>query len=211
MIKTKKTKLISKMAHGETMMESRERLKQSSSYLNARLGDEFKLHIEGDIPDLNTAISVLDRSSVKIRSGDTSQIADMLINQSKSLETIFVMMATQANRSESIPAMQAYMHLALKAQNQSRTTLQALVDLLNPVSTQFIKQANISNGHQQVNNFPEKNLTPQNELLEKHDGKWMDRGTKTTTKDINTVMETVDEVHRSKNNRRKVQVFSERS
>jgi hypothetical protein len=57
------------------------------------------------------------------------------------------------------------MQLALKAQNQSRATLQALVQLKQPSQITFVKQANIAQGHQQVNNLSEKDITPQNELL----------------------------------------------
>jgi hypothetical protein len=42
--------------------------------------------------------------------------------------------------------------LALKAQAQSRATIQALIELKYPKQTNFVKQANIANGHQQINN-----------------------------------------------------------
>lgn len=44
------------------------------------------------------------------------------------------------------------MKLALRAQNQCRATLQTLSELKNPRPVAFVKQANISNGPQQVNN-----------------------------------------------------------
>jgi len=44
------------------------------------------------------------------------------------------------------------MNMALKAQSQSRSTIQALTELKYPKQATFVKQANISNGHQQVNN-----------------------------------------------------------
>jgi hypothetical protein len=48
------------------------------------------------------------------------------------------------------------MRFALKVQNQCRGTLQALVQLKQPSNTIFVKQANIAQGHQQVNNLAEK-------------------------------------------------------
>lgn len=45
---------------------------------------------------------------------------------------------------------------ALKAQNQCKATLQALVQLKQPSQTTFVKQANNAQGHQQVNNLLEK-------------------------------------------------------
>ena len=44
------------------------------------------------------------------------------------------------------------MNLALKAQAQSRATIQALIELKYPKQDTFVKQANIANGHQQINN-----------------------------------------------------------
>ena len=61
---------------------------------------------------------------------------------------------------------QTHFNFALKAQNQFRATLQALIQLKQPNQTAFIKQANIAHGHQQVNNPLENNPIPQNELLE---------------------------------------------
>jgi hypothetical protein len=44
------------------------------------------------------------------------------------------------------------MRLGLKAQSQCRTTIEALALLKNPPNVAFVRQANIANGHQQVNN-----------------------------------------------------------
>jgi hypothetical protein len=43
--------------------------------------------------------------------------------------------------------------------------LQALVQLKQLSQTTFVKQTNIAQGNQQVNNLPKKDITPQNELL----------------------------------------------
>lgn len=42
--------------------------------------------------------------------------------------------------------------MALKAQAQCRATLEALAEIKNPRPVAFVKQANISGEHQQVNN-----------------------------------------------------------
>ena len=44
------------------------------------------------------------------------------------------------------------MRLSLKAQAQCRVTVEALAEIKNPRPVAFVKQANISNGPQQVNN-----------------------------------------------------------
>ena len=60
------------------------------------------------------------------------------------------------------------MGMALNAQAQSRATISELVDLKYPRQATFVKQSNIANGPQQVNNATHaRNIQPrQNELLE---------------------------------------------
>jgi hypothetical protein len=87
------------------------------------------------------------------------------------------------------------MRFALKAQNQCRATLQALVQLKQPSQTTFVRQANIAQGHQQVNNLPEKDITPQNELLGAESAK-LDTGATPTAKRVNPASEAMDKVNR---------------
>jgi hypothetical protein len=87
------------------------------------------------------------------------------------------------------------MRFALKAQNQSRATLQALIQLKQPSQTTFVRQANIAQGHQQVNNLPEKDITPQNELLGAESAK-LDTGATPTAKRVNPTLEAMDKVNR---------------
>jgi hypothetical protein len=47
-----------------------------------------------------------------------------------------------------------YMRLGLKAQAQSRATVEALAEIKNPRPVLIAKQANLANGPQQVNNPP---------------------------------------------------------
>ena len=99
------------------------------------------------------------------------------------------------------------MNLALKAQSQSRSTIQALIELKYPKQVAFVKQANIANGHQQVNNGvgeqktthhldesrARKNQNQSNELLEENNGSpKMDIGTKTKTSGTDKAMATVE-------------------
>ena len=76
----------------------------------------------------------------------------MLIGQAQALQTMFVCLGRQAVSKTQLPQYTAFMNLALKAQSQSRATIQALVELKYPKQTNFVKQANITNGHQQINN-----------------------------------------------------------
>ena len=76
----------------------------------------------------------------------------MLYGQAVTLETIFTSLARRATSQEYLKQFQAYLGLALKAQAQCRATLEALAEIKNPRPVAFVKQANISGGHQQVNN-----------------------------------------------------------
>jgi hypothetical protein len=95
----------------------------------------------------------------------------MLLTQAHTLDVIFNALAQRAgaNIGTRKDAAETYLRMALKAQSQCRTTLEALAEIKAPKSATFIKQANIA-GQQQVNNGTanaahEKNITPSNELL----------------------------------------------
>ena len=112
------------------------------------------------------------------------------------------------------------MGLALKAQAQSRATISALVDLKFPRQATFVKQANIANGPQQVNNgaateahpedgeldrngrtHAEKSEPQQNKLLEANHGQpggRMDTREAQTAERSYQAVETVETVHRAK-------------
>ena len=94
-----------------------------------------------------------------------------------------------------MPPNQALMSLAFKAQNQSRATLQALIQLKQPSQTTFVRQANIAQGHQQVNNLAEKITTPQNELLGVEIAK-LDIETTPTAKRVNPALEALGKINR---------------
>ena len=83
----------------------------------------------------------------------------MLVAQANSLQTMFVSLGRKAVNSSMLPQYTAFMNLALKAQSQSRATIQALTELKYPKQATFVKQANIANGHQQINNGQASNET----------------------------------------------------
>jgi hypothetical protein len=66
---------------------------------------------------------------------------------------MFISLAVRAANQEYLKQYGLYMKLALRAQAHSRAIISALVDLKYPKqAATFVKQANISSGHQQVNN-----------------------------------------------------------
>src|SRR3546814_6990491 len=94
----------------------------------------------------------------------------MLVGQAYALQNIFASLMRRASSQQHLKQYQAHMNLGLKAQAQCRATLQALTELKYPRQVVIAKQANISNGHQQVNNGPHKpaqeNVIYQHEFLE---------------------------------------------
>ena len=85
--------------------------------------------------------------------GDKRQLESLLLSQATTLNAIFAELARRAalNMNSSIPATEAYMRMALRAQNQSRATIETLSAVKSP-SVFVAKQANITTGPQQVNN-----------------------------------------------------------
>lgn len=89
----------------------------------------------------------------RVQAGDLTGIEAMLIGQALSLQTMYASLTRKAVNQDYLANYQAHMNLALKAQAQSRATLQTLIELKHPRNPPtFIKQANVSHGPQQVNN-----------------------------------------------------------
>jgi hypothetical protein len=88
----------------------------------------------------------------------------MLTSHAHTLDAIFHELIARARgeaRAGHLQAAETYMRLALKSQSQCRTTVETLAEIKNPPNVAFVKQANIANGPQQINNGP----------LESHGGK----------------------------------------
>lgn len=94
----------------------------------------------------------LDKRIDKIKDGDMSSVEAMLFGQAKVLETMFTSLARRAANQDGLKQFQVNLTLALKAQAQCRSTLEALAEIKNPRTVQFVKQANMTTGPQQVNN-----------------------------------------------------------
>jgi hypothetical protein len=161
------------------------------SFLAAKVIDTDKRQLSKDLIDLQYTQAMLEKSIDELKQGSLADVEAMLYSQAYALNVIFATLMTRANRQEYMPPTQALMSLAFKAQNQSRATLQALIQLKQPNQTTFVKQANIAQGHQQVNNLPEKNITPQNELLGVEIAK-LDSGATPTAKRANSKVEALD-------------------
>jgi hypothetical protein len=125
--------------------------------------------------DITSLYLVIEEGIRAVRAGKMDGPEALLVSQANSLNLIYTELSRRAalNMGEYIQASERYMRLALKAQAQCRSTIEALVALKNP-PVLYAKQANISAGHQQINNHPHATGAPPaanlasapNELLE---------------------------------------------
>ena len=124
----------------------------------------------------------------EVSKGNLKPLETILMNQALSLNVLSNTMMNRATRNIGInyDRAESYMRLALKAQNQSRMTLETLANVKNPPVV-YARQANINNGgQQQVNNgaIPNPHCahgsnpgSERNEVLEAGDGAWVEPGT----------------------------------
>jgi hypothetical protein len=118
---------------------------------------------------LGETIRVLGQQIERVKGGDMTPADEMLVAQAATLDALFGQLARRSAANMEAGFLQAsigYMQLALKAQTQARCTWETLSKIKNPPSPNFIRQANIANGPQQVNNGPrtEESANQPNEL-----------------------------------------------
>ncbi len=156
--------------------------------------------------DITALIDELRQQAVVASSGDLKRQEAMLTIQAHTLDTIFNELARRsaANVGEYMGAAEVYMRLALKAQSQCRTTIETLAEIKNPKPVAFVRQANIANGPQQVNNASRVPAEPcragnsenqQSKLLEQNNGERLELGAKGATGAPDTALETVGAVN----------------
>jgi hypothetical protein len=163
----------------------------------------------GDV-SLTDMVGSLRDSGKAINRNDMAAAERMLYAQGVALNAMFGEMAriSQANLFKNVDAADRYMRLALKAQAQSRMTVETLAAIKNPPAV-FARQANFASGHQQVNNggappaqeasrARESKSSP-SKLLEEHDVERMDTGTKGTAGGAHPHMASVGKVDRANN------------
>jgi hypothetical protein len=103
---------------------------------------------------ISECVDALRGTIKQVEEGNLSSLEAMLTGQAMALNTIFHECTRRAsiNIGEHLGAMDTYFRLALRAQNQARTTIQTLAEMKNPRPVAFVHQANIAGGHQQVVN-----------------------------------------------------------
>ncbi len=171
---------------------------------SALMANSFQSHILGG-GDVNANIAEVRRITEAVKRGDLSDLEGMLVGQAIALQTIAANYANRAQQQAGQRNLEAFMGMALKAQAQSRATVQALVDLKFPRQVVFAKNvSNVNNGQQQINNQAraEETESARNKVFEGNDGQWMDPRTPSTAGNAYPQLAAVGEVHRSQNSGR---------
>ena len=182
---------------------------------SAATARRFGKGLWGDIgvTECSEAISELVQ---QVRRGDMSCIEARLAAQAIALDAIFHELARRAsmNMGEYLETATTYLRLALKAQAQSRDTMETLAEVKYPRQVAFVRQANVAHGPQQVNNGQSPELrdqyararthagnsqNPPTELLEAtRSDEWLDCRAAGATSGSDTPMEALGAVNRSK-------------
>ena len=141
---------------------------------------------------------VLDKQVSETLSGSDLKVAQrILAGQAFTLDAIFNKLAIEAANNIDIDHanVELYLKFALRAQSQSRAAFLALNDIMNPRLANFVNQANISAGHQQINNHVEKESPPSELMEQRHER--MDTRTPREAGTTYSTVETVGAVDRS--------------
>lgn len=106
--------------------------------------------LEGS-PGFGDYADVLDKVSERARKGDLAMASELLAAQALTLDNIFTEMARRMalNMGEYLGATETYARIAMKAQAQSRATLEALSKLHQP-REQTVRHVHVNEGGQAV-------------------------------------------------------------
>jgi hypothetical protein len=164
---------------------------------NARVAAQFAKGNVGEVLPLQAVVTAFTESAKRVNVNDLTDVEATLHSQSATLNIMFGEMSRRAalNMGEYPEAAERYMRMALKAQNQCRMTLETLSNIKNPPVV-YARQANISNGPQQVNNtlhaHTGENQNPPSKVLEQSNEQRMDSPAQSATFESNSKLETVD-------------------
>ena len=101
--------------------------------------------------ELTELLETLEASVDRVHGGDLRPTKALLLAQATTLNAIFNHLATLADQTDHVDKFDRYLRLGLKAQAQSRATLEAVAGLQQPRRL-VAQQTNIAHGPQQVNN-----------------------------------------------------------
>lgn len=181
-------------------------IKLSPEVLNVLAAQAFTKPMLGEL-DFTEAVAVMKEKSEKIIAGDLSELESTLTAQIVSLNVIFNALARRSANCEYLNQMETNLRLALKAQAQCARTAEILATIKNPPIV-YAKQANIAQGHQQINNgnlspmHAQKTENSANELLSEDNHAALDTRGTIEASGIDKELAAVDTVDRSKDSKR---------
>lgn len=165
----------------------------------------FVRHLGKTGTDIKQRLPALQDQLAQIKSGDLSVVEEMLFSQASTLQAIANQFAALGSVSIGLNKHETgiqQLHIALRAQDQSRKTLLALVEVKNPKRTTFVK-ANTAI-RQQVNQMA---ISPQSDPLplelEPSPYAEMDTGSQGATAATHRDLAPVEVQHRTSNRGRK--------
>jgi hypothetical protein len=156
-----------------------------------------------DMLDVPTLLEQLRAEAKAVQEGSLAQAEAMLANQAVALQSLFARLVERGMGNDTVPAFEANMRFALRAQSQCRATLETLALIRNGPAV-YARQANIAT-NQQINvgtavpRAGEKTESTHPELLETSDGKRLDTGTAGTAGRGDSAVEAVGAEHRPEN------------
>ena len=205
-------KLNLSVAKGASMLDAAAAQAQDPVTKAASVTSALLSPVFGEL-DLMGSVRALQALVAGVQSGDMRQSDAMLVAEANTLDSIFheCLRLWMANKHTNHQAAQDYLKAAMKAQSQARTTWEAISKIHNPCApSTFVKQANIANGPQQVNNGGLETSTRDgapvrmreienkpNELMELGHGKRMDSGAAGAAVEGDPPVATVGKRHRT--------------
>lgn len=180
-------------------------------YNSAMVLNEYSLiKPRGVETDLGDIADRLEQASSQVNGNSMNGLEAMLTSQAIALDAVFSKLAFTAHavlHSGRLDQADKYLRLAMKAQSQSRATVETLANMKAPRAVAFVAQANIAHGHQQVNNPAPHALTQgepsfvPNKLLTEADNEPMDTRGKGKAERDHSPVEALATVHRRKDPR----------
>lgn len=122
---------------------------QSTSPLTPHRQAALGVHVWGDFAggaaaDICDVARDLRSRAAAVHAGDLQPVEAALLGQAETLAMMFTNLHLRAKQSTNLECMRALLTLALKAQAQSRATLETLVEVKRPRQLVITRQANIA-------------------------------------------------------------------
>lgn len=110
----------------------------------------YSPQVNGEKVGMDDMIAEASQAARSVADHKLGRVETMLVSQMIALDAMFNNLAQRAYKAEYMDGMATYTKLALRCQAQARCAAEALAMIKNPQP--YIKQANIAQGHQQINN-----------------------------------------------------------